>query len=275
MRVIDLMHEGRPRAIAAWLDGDVLVDCGPTSTLSTLLAGLGETRPSALLLTHIHLDHAAGAGALVARWPELPVYVHERGARHLADPSRLLASAQRIYGDALARLWGEMAPVPEANLRPLHGGETILDCYEVAYTPGHASHHVCFRRDDVAFVGDVAGIRIVPGALTLPPTPPPDIDVEAWCDSLDVIEAWAPMQLALTHFGLSGDPAAQLQELRTRLLAWAELARDGDRERFVAVAREELARADAAEQVAAYGTDDRLLEYYTGLARYWSRRDGD
>jgi glyoxylase-like metal-dependent hydrolase (beta-lactamase superfamily II) len=269
------MHEGRPRAIAAWLDGDVLVDCGPTSTLSTLLAGLGETRPSALLLTHIHLDHAAGAGALVARWPELPVYVHERGARHLADPSRLIASAQRIYGDAMARLWGEMAPVPAANLRPLRGGEMILDRYEVAYTPGHASHHVSFRGNDVAFVGDVAGIRIVPGALTLPPTPPPDIDVEAWCDSLDVVEAWAPTQLAITHFGLGGEPAAQLRELRSRLLAWAELARDGDRERFLAVAREELVGADAAEQIAAYGTDDRLLDYFTGLARYWSRRNGD
>ena len=275
MRVIDLMHQGRPRAIAAWLDGDVLVDCGPTSTLETLLAGLGETRPSALLLTHIHLDHAAGAGALVARWPELPVYVHERGARHLADPSRLLSSAERIYGDALAQLWGEMAPVPEVNLRPLCGGETILDRYEVAYTPGHASHHVSFRRGEVAFVGDVAGIRIVPGALTLPPTPPPDIDVEAWCASLDVVEAWAPAQLALTHYGLVGEPARQLPELRARLLAWAELARDGDRERFLAVVRAELARADAPEQVAAYGGDDRLLEYYSGLARYWSRRDGE
>jgi glyoxylase-like metal-dependent hydrolase (beta-lactamase superfamily II) len=274
MRVIDLMHQGRPRAIAACLDGDVVIDCGPTSTLASLLAGLGGTRPSALLLTHIHLDHAAAAGALVARWPELPVYVHERGARHLADPSRLVSSAQRIYGDALEQLWGEMTPVPEANLRRLHGGETILDRYEVAYTPGHASHHVSFRRDDVAFVGDVAGIRIVPGALTLPPTPPPDIDVEAWCASLDVLEAWAPAQLALTHFGLVGEPAGQLRELRARLLAWAELARDGDRERFLAVVREELARADVPEQVASYGGDHRLIEYYTGLARYWSRRDG-
>ena len=274
MRVIDLMHEGRPRAIAAWLDGDVLIDCGPTSTLATLLDGLGGVQPAALLLTHIHLDHAAGAGALVARWPELPVYVHERGARHLADPARLLASAQRIYGDALARLWGEMSPVPEANLRPLRGGEFILDRYEVAYTPGHASHHVSFRRDDVAFVGDVGGIRIVPGALTLPPTPPPDIDVEAWCDSLDLITAWAPTQLALTHFGLGREPAAQLQELRARLTDWAELARDGDVERFVAVTGEELARGDMPEQVAAYGRADRLREYYTGLARYWARRGG-
>ncbi len=131
--------------IGAWVDGDVIVDCGPTSTLDTLLEGLGDTRPSALLLTHIHFDHAGAAGSLVRRWPDLPVYVHERGARHLADPERLYSSAKRLYGDDMERLWGEMLPVPEENLRVLTGGETVLGRYEVAYTPGHASHHVCFR----------------------------------------------------------------------------------------------------------------------------------
>ena len=253
----------------------MLVDCGPASTLPTLLEGLGDTRPAALLLTHIHLDHAAGAGALVARWPELPVYVHERGVRHLADPARLLASARRLYGDELPRLWGEMIPIPVENLRPLRGGETILDRYEVAATPGHAGHHVSFRRGATAFVGDVAGIRVVPGALTLPPTPPPDIDVEAWCASLDIIAGWAPERLALTHFGEGGDPLPQLRELRTRLLRWADLARDGDRERFLAIVAEELARDDAREQVEAYGGLERLSEYQAGLARYWATRETD
>jgi glyoxylase-like metal-dependent hydrolase (beta-lactamase superfamily II) len=273
MRVIDLMHRGRPHAIGAWLDGDVLVDCGPASTLETLLAGLGETRPSALLLTHVHLDHAAGAGALVARWPELPVYVHERGVRHLADPTRLVDSARRVYGDEMRRLWGVMEAVPQSNLHALSGGETILDRYEVAATPGHASHHVCFRRADTVFAGDVAGVRIVPGALTLPPTPPPDIDVDAWCTSLDLVSGWSPRRLALTHFGVGDEPAAQLRELRTRLLAWAQLARDGDRERFIAVAGEEIQRDDAPEQAAAYGSPEGLAAYYAGLARYWSRRE--
>ncbi|HET9124832.1 MAG TPA: MBL fold metallo-hydrolase, partial [Solirubrobacteraceae bacterium] len=242
MRVIDLMHLGRPRVIGAWVDGDVIVDCGPGSTLDTLLRELGDTAPAALLLTHIHFDHAGGAGALVRRWPHLPVYVHERGARHLADPERLYNSAKRLYGDDMERLWGPMLPVPEENLRVLSGGETILDRYEVAYTPGHASHHVCYRSADTVFVGDVGGVRITPDAITIPPTPPPDIDVELWHASIDTVRRWAPQRLAMTHFGEAPDVAAQLDELDARLDEWSQLAREGDRERFIAVVREQIAR---------------------------------
>ena len=272
MRIIDLLHLGRPRVIGAWVDGDVVVDCGPTSTLDRLLEGLGDTRPSALLLTHIHFDHAGAAGSLVRRWPDLPVYVHERGARHLADPERLYSSAKRLYGDDMERLWGEMVPVPEENLRVLTGGETVLDRYEVAYTPGHASHHVCFRADRTAFVGDVGGVRITPDAIAIPPTPPPDVDVELWHDSIDIVRGWAPERMAMTHFGETTDVAAQLDEVDARLDAWSELARDGDRERFIAVVREEIARHGTAEQSAQYQQAAPAEQLYAGYERYWSQR---
>ena len=145
MRLIDLMQTGLPRVIGCFQLDDVLVDPGPGSCLPMLLGGLGDQVPRALLLTHIHLDHAGASGALVQRWPDLEVYVHERGAPHLIDPSRLMNSARQLYGEDMDRLWGEMLPVPEANLRVLSGGERVLgEAFEVAYTPGHASHHVSY-----------------------------------------------------------------------------------------------------------------------------------
>ena len=272
LRVIDLMHLGRPRVIGAWYDDGVLVDCGPGSTLQTLLDGLGDERPRALLLTHIHFDHAGAAGALVRRWPDLQVYVHERGARHLAAPERLYDSARRLYGDDMGRLWGEMLPVPEENLHALAGGETVLDRYEVAYTPGHASHHVSYLRDGVAFVGDVGGVRITPEAITIPPTPPPDIDVELWHASVAAIRAWAPECLAMTHFGDARDVTAQLDELESRLDAWSRLARDGDRARFVSVVRQEILAQGSPEQAAQYEQAAPVELLYDGYERYWSKR---
>ena len=186
----------------------MLVDPGPESSLPTLLEAIGDEQPRAILLTHIHLDHAAATGAMVARWPDLQVYVHERGAPHLIDPSKLLASAERLYGDQLEYLWGKILPVPEANVHVLSGGETVLGM-RVAYTPGHASHHVAYLHEEsgTAFTGDVAACRIPPSNLVVPPTPPPDIDVELWEESLDTIAAWAPERLALTHFGAIEDDA--------------------------------------------------------------------
>ena len=186
MRVIDVEHLGRPHVIGCWEVDGMLVDPGPESSLHTLLEKLGDQRPEAILLTHIHLDHAAATGAMVARWPDLPVYVHERGAPHMIDPSRLLACAERLYGDKLEYLWGKIQPVPEANVTTLAGGETVRGM-RVAYTPGHASHHVSYLHEETgtAFVGDVAACRIPPTDLVIPPTPPPDIDVELWEESID------------------------------------------------------------------------------------------
>jgi glyoxylase-like metal-dependent hydrolase (beta-lactamase superfamily II) len=273
MGLIDLMHLGHPQVIAAWVVGDVVIDPGPTSCLETLLEGLGDQRPRALLLTHIHLDHAGASGSLVQRWPDLEVYVHERGARHMLSPDKLVESARTLYGDDMDRLWGEVVPVPEANLRVLHGDESLFDgAFEVAYTPGHASHHVSFLHEDTAFVGDVGGVRIAGAPLTVPPTPPPDVDVEQWHASIERISAWKPRRLVMTHFGSSEDVDAQLAEVSQRLDDWASRARDEDRETFIAGVRTEIEQHVPSELVSAYLQAAPHDQLYLGLERYWRKR---
>ena len=272
MRVIDLMHLGRARVIGCWQVGDVLIDPGPSSCLPTLLEALGDEAPAALLLTHIHFDHAGAAGSLVQRWPDLRVYVHERGARHMVDPERLYNSARRLYGDDMERLWGEMLPVPEANLEVLTGGETIRDGYSVLYTPGHASHHVSYLHDGTAFVGDVGGVRITEEAMTIPPTPPPDIDVEAWHESIARIRAWRPERLAITHFGGYSDVDGQLDAVDRRLDEWAALARDSTRDQFIAAVQAQVRQDGTAEQAATYQQAAPVEQLYAGYDRYWSKR---
>jgi glyoxylase-like metal-dependent hydrolase (beta-lactamase superfamily II) len=273
MRVIDVKHLGRPHVIGCWEVDGALVDPGPQSSMDALLEALGDEQPRALLLTHIHLDHAAATGALVRRWPELEVYVHERGAPHLIDPSKLLASAERLYGDQMERFWGEIVPVPESNVKPLAGGEEVLGM-RVAYTPGHASHHVCYFHEGTgtAFVGDVAAVRIPPSNLVVPPTPPPDIDVETWLDSIAIVESWRPERLALTHFGQVDDPIEHLEVVRRRLREEADLARDLSAEDY-----ESHHRALVAESVDRE-TAEELIQcvppqyQWRGLDRYWEKR---
>lgn len=275
MRPIDLQHGGRAKVIAAWEVDGLVVDPGPQSCEETLLAGLNGERPRALLLTHIHFDHAGASGALVRRWPDLPVYVHERGARHIVDPERLVASAARLYGgeDALRELWGEVVPVPEANLRVLEGGETV-EGFRVEYTPGHASHHVCFLHEASgwAFVGDVAGVRVPPTDFVLAPTPPPDVDVAAWDRSLDLVAGWDPAALALTHFGGVEDPAPHLAAVREALHEQARLVRELDRDGFIAAMHArvvEQAGPDAAAVEQAAPPEHLFL----GLDR-WRAKQG-
>jgi glyoxylase-like metal-dependent hydrolase (beta-lactamase superfamily II) len=272
-RPIDVRHLGRERVICCWQVGDVLIDPGPESAMGTLVEALGDRPPRVLLLTHIHLDHAGAAGSLVRRWPHLEVYVHERGATHLADPSSLLESARRLYGDDLDRLWGEVAPVPEDRLRPLSGGETV-EGFEVVYTPGHASHHVAYldgasRR---AYVGDTAGVRIEPADLVLPPTPPPDIDLEAWNQSLSALADWGPQTLAITHFGMVEPVFEHLAVVRDRLAAWATLARELDGAAFEAHIRSEIAEAADPETGAALAQAVPPDQQWLGLERYWTKR---
>jgi Zn-dependent hydrolases, including glyoxylases len=273
MRVIDVHHLGRPHVIGCWEVDGALVDPGPESSMGTLLEALGSERPQALLLTHIHLDHAAATGALVRRWPELEVYVHERGAPHLIDPSKLLASAERLYGDQMERLWGEIVPVPEANVRPLAGGETVLGM-RVAYTPGHASHHVSYLHEDsgTAFTGDVAAVRIPPSNFVVPPTPPPDIDIELWEESIGIIEGWAPERLALTHFGAVEEPAQHLATLRERLREEALLARDLSEEEYERGYHERLEAAVGPETTAELLQAVPPEYQWRGLDRYWRKR---
>lgn len=272
MRVIDVNHLGQPHVIGCWEVDGVLVDPGPQSSMETLLGELGAVEPRALLLTHIHLDHAAATGALVRRWPDLAVYVHERGGRHLVDPSKLLASAERLYGDQMERLWGEIVPVPAANVHPLSGGEDVLGM-RVAYTPGHASHHVCYLHEEsgTAFVGDVAGVRIQPSELIVPPTPPPDIDIEAWVESIEIVESWRPERLALTHFGEVSDPIPHLSKVRERLHEEAALARELSEGDYDRRHRERVFESTDPETAAALIHCVPPEYQWRGLHRYWEK----
>jgi glyoxylase-like metal-dependent hydrolase (beta-lactamase superfamily II) len=273
MRLIDVRHLGRERVIGCWELDRVLIDPGPTSSMDNLIEALDGEQPRALLLTHIHLDHAGAAGNLVRRWPELPVYVHERGAGHLADPTKLLASAERLYGGQMDRLWGEVAPVPKANLHPLRGGEEILG-FRVAYTPGHASHHVSYLHPPTgrAFVGDTAAVRIPPSNWVLPPTPPPDIDLELWEESIDRILDWEPESLGLTHFGDVDQPEAHFDLVRERLREQGELARELPAEEFESRIRERAAEAADPETVKALLQAVPPEQQWVGLDRYWRTR---
>ena len=256
--IIDLGYDQRAGALGAWICGDVLVDCGPSACLAELLEGLGGRRPRQLLLTHIHFDHAGAAGALVQRWPELTVHVHPRGAPHLIDPSRLLASAKRVFGERFDGLLGDVVAVPEANLRLIEDGESI-GRFRSAWTPGHASHHVAFldEQSGWAYPGDVAGVRLAPGVV-IPPTPPPDIDLDAWRASLEILEGWEPERLALPHFGLVEDPVEHLGQLRAAI----------DRHEGWAREEEEVFVRELSEYLQARMPPSVAADYeFTALAR--------
>jgi glyoxylase-like metal-dependent hydrolase (beta-lactamase superfamily II) len=291
---IDLHFEGRPNAIATAVinaAGRVgLVDPGPTSCLETLELGLTShgirlADVTDLVLTHIHLDHAGATGTLVRRNPNLRVWVHERGAPHLVDPGKLLASATRLYGPQMDRLWGEVAPVPAQNVTSLSGGERIQAAgrsFDVAYTPGHASHHVSYfdRDSGIAFVGDTAGMS-VNGGYVLPPTPPPDIDVERWEESVARIEAWSPATLFLTHYGPAMHVRPHLQALVENLRSAAAVVKTSleapgtDEERtqmFTEHLRRELRSHMTEAEFEAYRVTAPPELLWLGLARYWRKR---
>ncbi|MDX6715957.1 MAG: hypothetical protein QOH30_2515 [Baekduia sp.] len=269
-REIDVDFQGAAQAVCAHQIDGFVVDPGPESSAQTLMTALGDEQPRGVLLTHIHLDHAGAAGALVRRWPELEVWVHHRGAKHVIDPSRLVASATRIYGDAMQRLWGEIVPVPEANVRILDDAGAA-DGLRWAWTPGHASHHVAYLHEasGIAFAGDVAGVRIGAGPI-LPPTPPPDIDVGAWHASIDLLEHWDPDALAITHYGTFTDVAEHLSTLHGELDRWAQVARREDEAAFEREIRRALAGTTEEHSYLRAMPPNTL---YGGLARYWTNLD--
>ena len=271
---IDLRHLGSDRVIASFVldteDGPALFDCGPTTAIPALKAGLADRGlrlgdVGHLLLSHIHLDHAGAAGVLVREHPGLQVHVSEIGAPHLVDPSRLERSARRLYGDSFDTLWGELAPVPEQNLHVVGPRVVGLDCFP---TPGHAAHHVCYvDADGTLYAGDAAGVRIQPNRGVLPPTPPPEIDVQAWETTIDELERRSPDRLALIHFGVADDPGPHLAELRLTLLDWAESVEGGATEdEFIGYVRQEL--DVSGNDVGAYERAMPLWQSYAGLVRW-------
>jgi glyoxylase-like metal-dependent hydrolase (beta-lactamase superfamily II) len=263
------MHLGRDRVICAYERDGVIVDPGPASSM----AALDGIEVRALCLTHIHLDHAGATGMLVRKFPNLKVYVHERGAPHLIDPSKLLKSAGQLYGDDMARLWGDVVPVPEENITTLTGGETV-EGLRVEYTPGHASHHVCYFDPDSgeAYTGDVAGVRTPPSDFVLPPTPPPDIDIEKWLASIDVVAGRGPSALCLTHAGRFEDVDRHLEACRERLRDHARVTEPGDGDAFAAHLAHEVEDAgddDVRERLRQAAPPDQM---WLGLQRYWLKR---
>jgi glyoxylase-like metal-dependent hydrolase (beta-lactamase superfamily II) len=275
---LDLHFQGAERVIGSYIleteDGPALYDCGPSSCFDRLHSALSRRGLELqdvrhLLLSHIHLDHAGAAGVLVRRHPGLQVHVSEIGAPHLIDPSRLEASARRLYGDTFDVLWGELAPVPQENIRVV-GREVLgLECFP---SPGHANHHVCYLAGDgTLYAGDAAGVRLQPDRTVLPPTPPPDFDLEAWERTIDEIERRQPSRLALVHFGVADDPEPHLAELRQLLADWTRRVEQG-------VTEEEFSESVRSDVTATGGhveTYERAMPFwqsYAGLRRYWEQR---
>ena len=272
--------------------GAALIDPGPTTSLPNLEAGLGRgglrmDDVRQILLTHIHLDHGGAAGTIVKAHPHIEVFVHQRGAPHLADPAKLLSSASRLYGQDMDRLWGEFLAVPGDRLRVLQGGERLEVAgrtLEVAYTPGHASHHVSYfdPSSRIAFVGDTAGIRRGSGPYVMPASPPPDVDLERWRDSEARILEWDPDTLFLTHFGPFNGARLHFQELMDRLVQWSQAARrlvndstlseDEREQRFVAEAVQDLRRVVGVAEAEQYSRAGSIAYSWQGLARYWRKK---
>ena len=293
---VDVQFLGYPNIIATAIlhgtAGVALVDPGPSTSLDNLRGALARKGIAMrdvrhILLTHIHLDHAGATGTLLDENPGIEVLVHERGAPHLVDPGKLVASAGRLYGQDMDRLWGEIRPVPAAALRVLQGGERIVAggrVLDVAYTPGHASHHVSFFEPSsgIAFVGDSAGIRRGSGTYVMPAAPPPDIDLEQWRESEARILAWNPDTLFLTHFGPFHGARQHFQQLMDRVAEWSRVIRrlladsalsEEDRQaRFVAEATQELRRVVGPAEAELYGRAGSLHYSYQGLARYWRKK---
>ena len=295
--LLDLHFLGRPGTVGAYLVADggevALVETGPGSTLPALRAGLAAAGFSLadltrVVVTHIHLDHAGAAGAVLREAPNATFHVHPLGAYHMVEPSRLIASATRIYGADMDRLWGAFEPVPDARLRELDDGAVIRVGRRrlvALHTPGHAVHHVALHdpdRGDV-FTGDVAGVRLRALRYVRPPTPPPDIDLDAWRASLARLRALRPRRLLLTHFGAFDDAEWHLDETLARLYNWA-----GWTEARLALGESPAdlvppLSVRAAAEVEAAGGGAAAVEDYelatpshmavTGLARWLSQRE--
>jgi glyoxylase-like metal-dependent hydrolase (beta-lactamase superfamily II) len=291
IHVLDTLHLGRPGIIASTLletdNGPVLFDTGPESTFDNVASELRKLQLAPrdvrhVFLSHIHFDHAGAAW----RFAELgaTIYVHPRGAPHLIDPAKLVASATRLYGDEMHRLWGEFAPIPSERVRVLEDNDVVrLAPFEIRAiaTPGHASHHHVYHWDDTLFGGDVAGVRLG-GGPPAPPFVPPELDIEAWRDSIAKMRTLNLTKLYLPHFGLvQGDLAEHFDTLEERVVRWSHWFRDrlraGDDEAAITPA---FADHVTAELRAAGATESELVDYeqadpsfmaVSAATRYWRK----
>ena len=292
--LLDTRHMGLSGTIGVYLlpgaaGTFALIESGPGSTLGTVLAGIREAgfapeKLTSVLVTHIHLDHAGAAGTLAQRFGA-EVYVHENGAGHLVDPSRLLASAARIYGDRMGELWGEMLPLPQNSLRAVRDGETfeiLGHRVGVLYTPGHASHHVSYVLEQKRmFTGDAAGIRLPGSSIVRPALPPPEIDLELWTGSVQAMRQAGPSELLLTHFGQVGDVDGHFRTLEQQHRAWSESILDGmnagesDEElaaRIATLSRDALLADGASEEtIRRHSVTSGDAMTVTGVKRYWQK----
>jgi glyoxylase-like metal-dependent hydrolase (beta-lactamase superfamily II) len=296
---VDLNFCGTPKAIATGVYGGdagvVLVDPGPGSCIDTLRGllkaqGIAVGDIQAVLVTHIHLDHAGATGLLVEENPKIRVFVHEKGAPHMVDPSKLISSANQLWGEeGVARLWGKVLPVPQANLQILGEHDRIVaggHAFDVRHTPGHASHHVSYfdEQTGIAWAGDTAGLRFTSRVFTLPPTPPPDIDLEAWRESIAKLRAWRPEIVFITHFGSYGGVNEHLDHLETSLRDVADMAKRALESELTDEAKYDQFKGDVIAYVHRALPQDEIAEIaplehvgplefnWRGLVRYWRKR---
>lgn len=292
VQTVDLMFQDTPGVIASYVfdtgDGLAVVDCGPTSTLGTLEeglralgAGLADIRH--ILLTHIHFDHAGATGSILEKSRGARVYVHEKGAPHMVNPAKLVASATQIYGDEMERLWGEMKPFDADRMKVISGDEGFrVGRSEVhaLYTPGHAVHHLAYHIGDELFTGDVGGVRLLAKQTPRAPTPPPDINLEVWRESIEKLRHLDARTLHLAHFGSYPQAAAHWEGLLQTMEQDAgrvQEAMQGGRDfeyikdMFTEALLAELAQEDAALP-ARYEFACPPWMSVQGLMRYWARK---
>jgi glyoxylase-like metal-dependent hydrolase (beta-lactamase superfamily II) len=274
LKLIDVVNQGVQRSIGAWIAHDeIIVDPGPESALDRLLAGLGpDWVPRAIALTHIHLDHAGATGALLERWPNTEVWVHANGAPHLIDPSKLIASASRLYGNDMERLWGRVVPVPAEAIRTPADGQAVGP-FTVVDTPGHANHHFAYLHEATGtlFAGDVVGVRIPPSSCVLPPTVPPEFDLIAWQRSIERVRALRPSRLVPTHFGVFDDVDEHLTAISESIGYWALRANELNQAEFVAELTSVVADAGDEGTRAAYALAAQPDVCWMGARRYWEK----